>query len=236
MKKIQLILAAVALLSLPSCRFIKVNSALLDGTSEGKKVIVASDTMATKDTTVGEFNSIGSYIACNVVYTTGESSVSLSGPDNVLKYIVIENKDGKLSVSKDSKISFNKLQKVTLKVSCPELKEVNFNGAVEFSAPTGISAPDFKVEVNGAADIDIDGLKTGSATIYTNGSADIDIDGLDCSELSMEVNGAGDIVITGRAGKAKAEINGAGDIDASGLDCKDFSAQTHGLGKIKRPR
>ena len=52
----------------------------------------------------------------------------------------------------------------------------------------------------------------------------------------MEVNGAGDIVITGRAGKAKAEINGAGDIDASGLDCKDFSAQTHGLGKIKRPR
>ena len=197
MKKIQLILAAVALLSLPSCRFIKVNSALLDGTSEGKEVIVASDTMATKDTTVGEFNSISSYIACNVVYTTGESSVSLSGPDNVLKYIVIENK---------------------------------------FSAPTGISAPDFKVEVNGAADIDIDGLKTGSATISTNGSADIDIDGLDCSELSMEVNGAGDIVITGRAGKAKAEINGAGDIDASGLDCKDFSAQTHGLGKIKRPR
>ena len=228
MKKIQLILAAVALLSLPSCRFIKVNSALLDGTSEGKKVIVASDSMATKDTTMGEFNSISSYIACNVVYTAGESSVSLSGPDNVLKYIVIENKDGKLSVSKDSK--------VTLKVSCPELKEVNFNGAVEFSAPTGISAPDFKVEVNGAADIDIDGLKTGSATISTNGSADIDIDGLDCSELSMEVNGAGDIVITGRAGKAKAEINGAGDIDASGLDCKDFSAQTHGLGKIKRPR
>ena len=96
MKKIQLILAAVALLSLPSCRFIKVNSALLDGTSEGKEVIVASDTMATKDTTVGEFNSISSYIACNVVYTAGESSVSLSGPDNVLKYIVIENKDGKL--------------------------------------------------------------------------------------------------------------------------------------------
>ena len=236
MKKIQLILSAALLLSLPSCRFIKVNNSLLEGWGGEKTVIVASDTMASKDTTVGEFNALDCNVACNIVYTSGECAVSLTAPDNVIGYISIENKNGELVVKKDSKVSFNKLHKVSLKVACPELQAVKLNGAAEFSAPTGISAPEFSIDTNGAVDMEINGLKTGNARITANGSADIEVNGLDCSFMRMVVNGAGDIVLTGRADKAEAEINGAGDVDATGLECKDFCAQTHGIGKFKEPK
>lgn len=236
MKRINLILAAAALLALPSCRFVKVNSSILENMGEGRKTIEASDTIVAKDTTVGDFNSFSCFLACDVVYTSGDCSVSLSAPDNIIDYINIENKNGQLVVSKDNKISFNKPQKVTLRISCPELESLNVAGAVEFSAPSGISAPQFSADVNGAGDLEINGLKTGKATIKVNGAADIQIDGLDCSLLNMEVNGAGDIVLNGRAGKAEAVINGAGDINATGLDCNDFSAKTHGIGSVKRPK
>jgi hypothetical protein len=236
MKKIQLVLAAVALILLPSCRFVKVNGTTLVNAREGVKIVKASDTMAVKDTVVSPFSSMSCNVACDVVYTPGECSVKLSGPDNILPLISIVSEDGLLKVRKEDKVKFNRVEKLTLTVSCPQLESVNFNGAVDFSAPAGIEAPAFSAEVNGAADMEIKGLKTVEATLNVNGAADVEIEGIDCSSLKMEINGAGDIVLSGRADKAVASINGAGDIDASCLDCKDFSSRANGLGSIKKPK
>lgn len=236
MKKISIILAALAMLSLSSCRFVKVSSSLLESDGDGKIIVTASDKLASKDTTVGEFNSLSCALACNVVYTSGACAVSLSAPDNIIGLVNIENKDGKLIIGKDNKIKFKNLRKVTLTVSCPELESIEFFGAVDFSAPEGISTTDFSVDANGAADMDINGLKAGNVAVRVNGAADIEINDLDCTLLRMDVNGAGDIELSGRADKATAVINGAGDIDASDLDCKDFSSKANGMGSVKRPK
>lgn len=235
MKKIQFIIAAAAILVLPSCRFVKVNGSALINAREGVTIVKASDTMATRDTTVGAFSSLNCSVACDVVYTSGDCAVKISGPDNIIPLITIENNDGTLKVSKDNKYKFNRAEKITLTVSCPQLEAVKVNGAVDFDAPTGITATNFSVEVNGAADMEIKGLKAGTATLNVNGAADIDIEGLDCSLLQMEVNGAGDVVLSGRADKSVANINGAGNIDAANLACQDFSSKANGLGSIKRP-
>lgn len=236
MKKIQLILAAAVLLAMPSCRFVSIKGATLLNTGEGLSIVKASDTIAVKDTTVGVFSSLDCSVACDVVYTPGDCSVKISAPDNYIPLIRIENNNGTLKISKDNKIKFSKIETITLTVSCPELEAVNFNGAVDFSAPAGIAAPEFSAEVNGAADMEIDGLKTGKATLNVNGAADVEIERLDCTHLRMEVNGAGDIVLSGRADKAEAFINGAGDIDAKSLVCDDFTSRVNGVGSVKRPK
>ena len=113
---------------------------------------------------------------------------------------------------------------------------MTFNGAVDFDAPKGISAGDFALTVNGAGDIEIDGLKTGDASIIVNGAGDVDVSGIACKRLSVEINGAGDAVVSGNADRADLQISGAGSINAVELRAGEHTSKVRGIGKIKTPK
>ena len=61
---------------------------------------------------------------------------------------------------------------------------------MDFDAPEGISAEDFSLDINGAGDVEIDGLKASGARITINGAGDCDIENLDCKTLKVGINGA----------------------------------------------
>ena len=249
MKRIAYLLAAAALLILPSCRFVRVSDEMLgkikdnigtdiefngDDTAAGKDIITASDNYITRNDMTGEFHSVQCNVPGDVIYTPGDCAISLDGPDNVVQHILINNENGTLVVKTDG-VTVRKLKKFTIRLSSPVLEEAVFNGAVDFSAPQGITALDFNVVVNGAGDVGINGLKADKAAVTVNGAGDIDIDKLDCERLSVAVNGAGDAVVSGKAATASLTISGAGDIDASELRCPEIESKVRGVGRIKRP-
>ena len=249
MKRIAYILAAAALLILPSCRFVRVSDELKqqfregfsadiefngDDTATGKETITASDNYITRNDVTGEFHSIHCNVPGDVVYTPGDCAISLNGPDNVVQHIIVNNENGTLVVKTDG-VTVRKLKKFTIRLSCPVLEETIFNGAVDFSAPEGITALDFNAVVNGAGDVDINGLKADKAEITVNGAGDIDITSLDCESIGVAVNGAGDAVVSGKAAAASLTISGAGDIDVSALQCPEIESKVRGIGSIKRP-
>ena len=249
MKRIAYILSAVALLTLPSCRFVrlsdKLKEELRDSVSEeiasdedipfGEEPITASDNYITRNNMMtGEFHSIQCNVPGDVIYTPGDCAISFNGPDNVVQHIKVNNDNGTLVVKTDGSTIRN-LKKFTINLSCPVLEEIVFNGAVDFKAPQGITALDFSAVVNGAGDVELSGLKADKADITVNGAGDIDIYDLDCERISVAVNGAGDAVVSGLAAKADLSISGAGDIDASELQCDDIDAKVRGVGRIKRP-
>lgn len=242
MKKITYLLAAAALLLLPSCRFIRVSDQAMEeleshytlGGKSGER-IKASNNYITRNDVTGEFHSLTSNLPGNIIYTPGDCSVSLYGPDNVLDHITVYNENGFLEI-KSNLYRITNLKELTVKVSSPVLESLNFNGAVDFKAPDGITALNFNATLNGAGDIHISGLQANEAALTVNGAADASIKGLDCDFIQVSINGAGDATLAGKAGSAELTISGAGDIDAEHLQCDDLNTKVRGVGSIKKPK
>ena len=242
MRKMTYALAALALLLLPSCRFINItdeakekfgDTIILGGKSAER--IKASNNYITRDETTGEFHGLRSNIPGEVIYTPGDCAVSIYGPDNVLDHISVSNENGILEI-RSSLYRITNLKKLTVNVSSTVIEEMSFNGAVDFKAPDGITALKFDATLNGAGDVDIRGLKASEVYFTVNGAADADVKDIDCDRLEISINGAGDATLSGKAGSAKLSISGAGDIDAEKLECSDISTSVRGVGSIQKPK
>lgn len=244
MKKLAYILGAALLLTLPSCRFISVseeakeelkNNFSMNGESSGERII-ASDNYITRNDVTGEFSALECNLPGDVIYTPGECAVSIYAPDNILDIVTIRNQNGTLEI-KTNTSRIRNLKHVKINISSPVLENVVFNGAVDFNAPQGITALDFRATVNGAGDIDINGLQSSKAALIVNGAGDATISGIDCDDLQVAIAGAGDAIVSGRvSGKANLSISGAGDIDARELQCTDIDTKVRGVGSVKRPK
>lgn len=247
MRKILLPLAACALLLLPSCRFVGISdevkqryreygeSIFNDDDDDTEESIVASSTITTHDEVTGEFHKLRCNLPCDVTYTPGDCALSFRGPDNVLDHIIVKNENGTLSIQSDG-VSFRKLAHLKVKLSSPVIESLTFNGAVDFSAPEGITALDFSATINGAGDVEISSLKSGKARIEVNGAGDADIRDIDCDELVVSINGAGDGKLAGSARHASLSISGAGNIDATRLKTRSIDSKVRGIGKISKPK
>ena len=244
MKKIAYILGAALLLTLPSCRFISVseeakeelkNNFSMNGESSGERII-ASDNYITRNDVTGEFSALECNLPGDVIYTPGDCAVSIYAPDNILDIVTVRNQNGTLEI-KTNTSRIRNLKHVKINISSPVLENVVFNGAVDFNAPQGITALDFRATVNGAGDIDINGLQSSKAALIVNGAGDATISGIDCDDLQVAIAGAGDAIVSGRvSGKANLSISGAGDIDARELQCTDIDTKVRGVGSVKRPK
>ena len=103
-------------------------------------------------------------------------------------------------------------------IQAPELKRLTVNGASDFNVKGLRMEGDLDVQVNGAGDLDFEGVVCDSFSIEVNGAADANLKAIDIAkDLKVQVNGAGDVDITGNAMDVSLEVNGAGDIDATGL-------------------
>ena len=242
-ERISLLLAAAALLLLPSCRFIRLSDELKERIEEngitwmGEKAgesFTASDMIATRSDIPGVYHALNCSLPCDIVYTPGDCGITLHGPDNVLDKITVINENGTLSIRLDARVQ--NLKNLQVELQSPVLERLTCNGAVNFKAPEGITALDFTTTVNGAGDIDIRGLKAASATITVNGAGDADIAGIDCEKLSVSINGAGDATLAGRTDLADLTISGAGDIDARQLACGHLNSKVRGVGSIRKPK
>ncbi|MDY6418546.1 MAG: DUF2807 domain-containing protein [Bacteroidales bacterium] len=244
MKKLAYILGAALLLTLPSCRFISVseeakeelkNNFSMNGESSGERII-ASDNYITRNDVTGEFSALECNLPGDVIYTPGDCAVSIYAPDNILDIVTVRNQNGTLEI-KTNTSRIRNLKHVKINISSPVLENVVFNGAVDFNAPQGITALDFRATVNGAGDIDINGLQSSKAALIVNGAGDATISGIDCDDLQVAIAGAGDAIVSGRvSGKANLSISGAGDIDARELQCTDIDTKVRGVGSVKRPK
>ena len=244
MKKLAYILGAALLLTLPSCRFISVseeakeelkNNFSMNGESSGERII-ASDNYITRNDVTGEFSALECNLPGDVIYTPGDCAVSIYAPDNILDIVTVRNQNGTLEI-KTNTSRIRNLKHVKINISSPVLENVVFNGAVDFNAPQGITALDFRATVNGAGDIDINGLQSSKAALIVNGAGDATISGIDCDDLQVAIAGAGDAIVSGRvSGKANMSISGAGDIDARELQCASFDSKVRGIGSVKKPK
>lgn len=196
------------------------------------KHVEAKGPIVEKYFNVAEFDAIVCNIPCKLDYSSEYSSVNVSGPQNAVEDLKVYVQDRVLNISFDKNKYFN-LKEMKVTVTSLALNSLCINGAVEFNATkSGIGADDFRLEVNGAGEIEIDPFIAKTATFCFNGAADAAVRNIDCGKLDINVNGAADCKLTGKADSAVISVNGAGDIDVSGLECPDVVKNKNGIATI----
>jgi len=213
----------------------------------------AKENAVIKEIPVAKFTIVECTLPCDIKYTQGPESFKISAPQKLLDHLVVAVNDGKMKICLDKTKLFN-IDDVEVWISSKKLTEIIINGSIEFEAETGIKTDEFKVSLNGAADLEINGLYADNASITASGAADIDIDnakcgkletkingtgdcevkGLECERLEVTVNGAGGSKVEGHAKEAKLTINGVGGIDAKKLKADFISTAVNGIGSISR--
>ena len=178
MKKILIALAALA--AFTSCNFVKVNGNSLSSIIGKVNIYDASDNYVTKSYEVADFEGINCSIPCELIYTAGDTRVTVDGPDNVLDSLEISTEDGILNI-KQGKSHFRKVKHIDVYVSSNVLRSLDVRGAVDFKALNGLAgAGDFSIGITGASDLEIRGIAADNINVRATGAADAVISGIDC--------------------------------------------------------
>lgn len=218
--------AVAAIMTLQSCTFVKVNKNI--------RIEAESGDVVTKEFEVQPCSSMTFDLHADIRFELSETPyVKAKGAGNVLDNMIVDTDvDGRLWVRfADKHIRYKNL---TIQVGTPSINELVFNGAVDFTNAGTITSDCLRIECNGAADIDIDGLKAENVTLVTNGASDIGIKDLESGSIDITVNGAGDIRLEGKSEKGKIEVNGAGDIDVKDFTCPELTANSNGIKRIRK--
>lgn len=226
-----MILALVACgLLLSGCVFVKIKDGGI--TKSGEK-IVGNGIISEKTFEVEDFSRIKLSIPADVTYSVADTpSMVVKVDENLMEYVTVSVENGTLKVgSKNS--SFRNFKKLAVTLSSTALERLDCDGAVDFTSTGVICGETFKMQVNGAADVEIPSLDVKRAAFEINGAGDLDVNLVDADEVTLQISGAGDADLSGAAREVKVTVNGTGDVDLSRLQYETLDKKVNGVGSVK---
>ena len=126
--------------------------------------------------------------------------------DNFFDYIEVQTTSNSVDIEME-RIPRN-ITNLEIYVQVSDLSELELNEAINLEA-RGISGSDFRTEVNGSSDLELD---------------------VSYGYVQIEANGASELRIQGTTEKASARINGAGDLFAEEWECREMDIEVNGAG------
>jgi Putative auto-transporter adhesin, head GIN domain len=119
-------------------------------------------------------------------------NVSVEGDDTLIAMVSTKVEEEELIVALDKK--FSRSTKVAIKISMPELKELEMSGG-SIARVTGVKGDAFRVQANGATRIKLSGeVKALDAHAY--GASVIDAEGLKSTSAEVEALGATNVTVS----------------------------------------
>ena len=231
--------AIVFAILISSCRFI-----------DGER-IKGNGIVKTESRTAGSFDGIG--VSGNAdVYVKLDSVVSIriEAEENLLPYILTENKNGTLRIFQKEGTSLKSTKPIKVFVTGPSFSRFNASGACDFfsenkitsavpvsidlsgssDAKLELKAPEIKAELSGAGSVSLKG-ETKKLSVDGSGSTDINCFEMLAEETNVELSGAGDAEVFASV-RLGVSISGAADVKYKGNPA--VSKQISGAGSIKK--
>ena len=131
--------------------------------------------------------------------------------DNLREYINITYNNGVLRISTRNNRSINSGRELVFNISSDVLNYIVVDGAVNLQGQGVFTSPLFLLEVNGAADVNLQ---------------------LETEELFAIINGAASVILSGRTESLVIEAAGAVDVNARNLLSQYASVSVDGVGSI----
>ena len=202
----------------------------------GTQVWAASGAIVTERRQVAKFERVKLMGSPKIKYMQGNQvKVEVRGHKSIVKRIITRVEGNQLVVSvKSGTFNFtNKLDKVEVYVTSPDLVEVELWGSGDFESKGHVDTDYLKVTLKGSGDIDFKDIICDKLSATVVGSGDLDIEKLESLSSEVELVGSGDIEISQqRVKKTNVELKGSGDIKMSLRDCGTIDCRVTGSGDI----
>lgn len=168
---------------------------------------------------VSAFSSVEVASVATVYFTQSDTySLKIEGKEKYVTTTSTEVKDDCLVIGfKDGdKKTRNRNDGVTIYLSAPDLKEVEFTGVGSFNCETPLKLDDVTFEVEGVGKLNIDDLTCNNLKVQLEGVGKANIH-VHCDYLSASLDGVGHVTLSGEAGHADISKSGIGGVNTSNL-------------------
>ncbi len=159
---------------------------------------------------VEDFDRLQISSAFDATVSVGEAtSVEITVDTELLDRVEVEVVDGRLIIGLGGGI-VQTSGALDIAITTPELTEIEVDGAVEIDVD-GIAAEDFVLNVGGAADVEAAGT-IDRLTLTSSGASNVDLEDLTVGTATVDIDGASSVTLTG-ADEVNGTISGASSID-----------------------
>lgn len=186
----------------------------------GMLSVCAQDTKVSEVRKVDAFSSIEIASVGTIHFTQSDAySFRIEGRERYVKNTETTVKDGCLLIGfkdKKNKRRRNRKDGVTIWISAPDLKKVEFTGVGEFNCEKPLKLDEVAFEVKGVGEVNVSDLTCHELKVALRGVGSADIH-VACDYLSAKMNGVGDVTLSGTAGHADISKGGIGEVNTDNL-------------------
>ena len=194
------------------------------------KKIKGNGDITTKTHQTSDYNEIKVVEFMDVKLESGkEGTITVTTDKNVQEYIVVESKNGVLTIKVKNKVNIQTKKGVHITVPFKDLNKVSLTGSGDVLTSDTIKSDSFEVELTGSGDVILD-VEAKSIDAKITGSGDLKLSGKS-TDLEVKVTGSGDY--TGKtliSQHTQVYVSGSG--DASVYASKSLKARVNGSGDV----
>lgn len=174
------------------------------------EVTKGSGKMISKAHTVTFFDAIDLSGAYNVALSKGSTpGVSIETDDNLHELIVIETRDGVLSITSDRESILRPSRMDLFIVYTDDIKKITVSGACKLTSSEKLVSDQLFFNLSGASDLHLE---------------------VETESLMTKVSGAGNIHLFGTASRHRIELSGASNLNAKDLLTQETQISLSGAG------
>jgi hypothetical protein len=195
------------------------------------KRIKGNGRIATEEKNVGSFTGISTSGSIDIIVTDGPTnSLKIEADENLIEYLVVENRNGTVKVYTKEGINLNPVRHIKVYATAPSFSNLDVSGSAKIQSNGKIKGENLHSEVSGSGDIILDvDTPTMEADIAGSGSARISGT---TKNFSASVSGSGEIRCFDLLSE-NTEIDIAGSGDAEVYASKTLDVDVSGAGNVK---
>ena len=196
-----------------------------------------SDLRATEERHISGVRGVRLDTSGTLTITQGSNErLTISGDDNLLKWIVTPVKDGILTIRRNRRIrTFYPAQRLVYELTVPDIHSIELRGSGHAFADR-LQGDILNVEITGSGDLEIGNLQlSGNLDVVVRGSGGATIGELkSAKDVRLRTTGSGDISITGFQGvqQIDSRITGAGSQILKGTS-RELQIKSTGAGDLR---
>lgn len=177
--------------------------------------VTGNNQLTTQKRTVGGFDEVAVTGMMDVQLVAGrEGGITIEAESNLMEYLETKVENGKLRISVQKGINLQPSRNRGIKITVPveQIYAVALTGSGNITATTRLQSTNFKVDLTGSGDINLD---------------------LETENLEGTLTGSGDVILKGKVREFSCKVTGSGDFLASNLSAEMVDAAVLGSGDIE---
>lgn len=195
------------------------------------KGIKGSGNLITHTIDAPDFDRVDASRAVKVVITDKVTDkITIEADDNLMEYVVVEAKGGRLTATIDK--SVNNVSNANVTITIPangHIRALDASSASRITSDVTLTADKFSIDASSAAKINA-AVKSAYCTIAASSAADIDA-AIETGICSVEASSASKISLKGSADKCGIDMSSASKLSAADFVVTDCSVDTSSAAK-----